>query len=120
MLKQRINGLTPLTVSIVASDGDYAKIAGVMAGEVETFKHIGDGGTASATPDRLNRKVFIVGKKESSGSRKSTQVSISIFVFSEFSWIFYTFGFKFTISCKSNTNKLKNKIYAFCIFDIII
>ncbi|MDY6119714.1 MAG: hypothetical protein SPI03_00010 [Campylobacter sputorum] len=53
MLKQRINGLTPLTVSIVASDGDYAKIAGVMAGEVETFKHIGDGGSASATPDPL-------------------------------------------------------------------
>lgn len=77
MLKQTIQGLRPLTVSAIgATDGDTTALIGLMAGKVEKFKNVGEGGTAvAAIPSPLNKKSIVVGKKDATG-RLSTIFSV--------------------------------------------
>ena len=58
MLKQTIKGLHPLTVSAIgATDGDTTALIGLMAGKVEKFKNVGEGGVAvAAITSPLNKK----------------------------------------------------------------
>ena len=69
MLKQTINGLRSLNVSAVGSTaGDTTALIGLMAGKVEKFKNVGEGGTAiAAVPATLNKKSVVVGKKDATG-----------------------------------------------------
>lgn len=68
MLKQKINGLMPLTIAASGSSADMAALQAVLAGEVESYESKGNGGTAMPTiPNPLNRKSFIVGAKTPTG-----------------------------------------------------
>lgn len=70
MLKQRIQGLMANTVSLVASGSDETKLAGLMAGEVETYTLKGEGGTPMPVlPAELNRKNFVVSSDTPTGRR---------------------------------------------------
>jgi len=77
MLKQTIKGLRPLNVSAIgATDGDITALIGIMAGKVEKFKNIGEGGNAiAAIPSPLNRKSIVVGVKDATG-RLSTMFTV--------------------------------------------
>ncbi|QKG28766.1 hypothetical protein [Campylobacter sp. RM16187] len=76
MLKQTIQGLRPLSVDVVGSDGDKQKLADIMAGKVEKYKSVGDGGVAiNAIPNPLNKKVFVVGDRDANG-RMSTMFTL--------------------------------------------
>ena len=77
MLKQTIKGLRPLTVSAIgATDGDTTALISLMAGKVENFKNVGEGGAAVvAIPSPLNKKSIVVGKKDATG-RLSTMFSV--------------------------------------------
>lgn len=76
MLKQTIKGLQTLNVSVTGSDADLTSLVGVLAGKVEQYKSVGNGGVAiAAIPSPLNRKVLIVGDKDPTG-RLSTMVTI--------------------------------------------
>lgn len=77
MLRQTIKGLKTLNVSAIgATDGDTTALIGIMAGKVEKFKNVGEGGTAvAAIPNPLNKKSIVVGKKDATG-RLSTMFSV--------------------------------------------
>lgn len=77
MLKQTIKNIRSLTVSAVgATDGDTTALLGLMAGKVDKYKKVGEGGTAiAAIPSPLNKKIIIVGDKDPSG-RMSTIMTI--------------------------------------------
>lgn len=77
MLKQTIKGLKTLNVSAIgATDGDTTALLGLMAGKVEKYKNVGEGGTAvAAIPNPLNKKSIVVGKKDVAG-RLSTMFSV--------------------------------------------
>ena len=77
MLRQTIKGLKTLNVSAIgATDGDTTALIGLMAGKVEKFKNVGEGGTAvAAIPSPLNKKSIVVGKKDATG-RLSTIFSV--------------------------------------------
>lgn len=68
MLKQRIKGLNPLTISVKSSEADQTALQGILAGEVEVYDLKAEGGTAMPTmPEILNRKNFIVGANTPTG-----------------------------------------------------
>ena len=77
MLKQTIKNIRSLTVSAVgATDGDTTALIGLMAGKVDKYKEVGNGGAAiPAIPNPLNKKIIIVGDKDPSG-RMSTIMTI--------------------------------------------
>ena len=76
MIKQSIKGLTTLSVNVTGTTGDLTSLIGLMAGKVESYKSIANGGTAvAAIPNPLNKKTFVVGNKTANG-RESTIFSV--------------------------------------------
>ena len=58
MLKQQIKGLRAKTVSVNGSDGDMTNLIALLAGKIEKYKLIGEGGTAiAAVPVPKKQKV---------------------------------------------------------------
>jgi len=74
MIKQIINGQTRNIVSVKASTADMATLSAILAGKLETWDVVSEGGT-TANPAQLNFVRFAVGKK-GINSRNSASVTI--------------------------------------------
>lgn len=77
MIKQSIDGLTGKTLDIEISDGDFADLKALMAGEIAIFGESASGGTPlPATPVPLNSQSYYVSRNDVKGTKEGVSVSI--------------------------------------------
>lgn len=77
MLRQYTNGRITQTVMVSGSSADLILLAGVLAGKIEIWDKVSEGGTSAPVALPLNPIGFSVGKKYIDGSRDSAFVKLS-------------------------------------------